>query len=355
MSADQGDEEDLGRCDVYWTMSSSAAPPPSVAPPAIGARRRAGAETAAVAADRVFAASLALGLLALLAAAVAVTRVFGTWRVGSAAHVTTVLGQRVAYPAANAGAIVVLGLAALGGLMAVAVGWRFAVELLADRRFRAALRERPLRRVRGAWVFDGDEPRAFCVGLLRPRVYVSSAVIELLDDRSLTAVLAHERHHARRCDPLRLACGRALAAGLLFVPTLRRLVQRQLVLAEVNADAAAMRLDGVDRGTLARVMLSFAGAGAGAGPEAPAIDADRVDHLLGHAPSCGLPLLLCVATAAGLAALIALALLASAVAVGSATLAPPLLSDQPCVVMLSALPLLGVGAAVALLRSRREA
>src|SRR2546430_1444798 len=53
---------------------------------------------------------------------------------------------------------------------------------------------------------------AFAVthGLLRPRILLSTGLVEALDTAELTAVLVHERHHLARRDPLRL-----LAAGLL--------------------------------------------------------------------------------------------------------------------------------------------
>ena len=49
-------------------------------------------------------------------------------------------------------------------------------------------------------------------GLVRPRVAVSTGLIEALDASELTAVLVHERHHLRRRDPLRLLIERLLAS-----------------------------------------------------------------------------------------------------------------------------------------------
>jgi Zn-dependent protease with chaperone function len=51
---------------------------------------------------------------------------------------------------------------------------------------------------------EGD-PVAYCLGLLRPRVVVSSGLLERLDCPSLKAVLEHEASHRRRRDPLRQA------------------------------------------------------------------------------------------------------------------------------------------------------
>lgn len=175
---------------------------------------------AAIAAGRVFAVGTLLGVLGLASAVFVITRLFESWRVTSlpASHVVWVFGQRLSYPVANTGAIVVTVLAGLGLLMAGAATWAVVRELVADRSFRRALGARSRLPLQQAWVISEDRPQAFCAGLLRPRVYVSTGALELLDDPAVAAVLAHERHHARRHDPLRLACGRVLAGGLFFVP-----------------------------------------------------------------------------------------------------------------------------------------
>ena len=64
----------------------------------------------------------------------------------------------------------------------------------------------------------------------------------------------------------------------------------------------------------------------------------RIDFLLGEQPSWRFPVLLFGSAAAVLVLLAAVAVLAGRVAAGSATLAPPFLSSQPCVVLLAALP-----------------
>jgi hypothetical protein len=157
----------------------------------------------------------------------------------------------------------------------------------------------------------------------------------MLDDSALAAVLAHEHHHADRHDPLRLACGRVLAAGLFFIPAIRRLVQRQHQLAEIGADEAAVLSAGGDRAALASAMLSFAEASV---VDAVGIDPDRVDYLLGERPPWGFPVALCLAAGAALLLVIALSLLAAHAAAGTATLAPPFLSSQPCVAVLAMIP-----------------
>jgi Zn-dependent protease with chaperone function len=305
---------------------------------------------AAVAAGRIGGATLALALLAVLSACVAVLRVIESWHVGSASATRTIsiVGQRLSYPAANAGAIVVLALAALGLAMSVAALSRFGRELVRDRRFRETLHKRARRELHGAWILEDERPQAFCAGLLRPRVYVSTGALKLLDEPSLAAVLAHERHHARNRDPLRLACGRAFAAGMLFVPPVRRLVQRQHALAEIGADDAA-RAEGIERAALASAMLSFSDA-SGAAPVG--IDPKRIDSLLGEPPQWRFPLLWCLITACVLVAMLALAVLVGRAASGSATLAPPFLSGQPCVVVLALVPAAALAATAVRVRGR---
>ncbi|MCW3027609.1 MAG: peptidase Ste24p [Solirubrobacterales bacterium] len=309
-------------------------------------------QPAAIAARRAFGAGFLLGVLGLASAGIVFARLFESWRVapGPASHVISVFGQRLSYPTANTGAIVITALAILGLLMAAAAAWRAARELLASRAFGRAIAARSPRPLDGAWVIEDDRAQAFCAGLLRPRVYLSTGALELLDSAALAAVIAHERQHARRHDPLRLACSRVLLAGLFFVPALRRLTQRQHALAELSADEAAVLSTGGDRSALASAMLSFSRAG---DADAVGVDPERIDHLLGERVHWGLPVALCLGTAAALSTLIALAVLAGHAAAGSATLAPPFLSGQPCVAVLAMIPAAGALAGWAYARTRR--
>src|SRR5581483_7297538 len=78
--------------------------------------------TATVAAARVSRAGALLGTGGLAASGVVVWRLTETWSVtpAAASHRISVLGQRLTYPAANLGAVVVVGLA-LAGLAVIAI------------------------------------------------------------------------------------------------------------------------------------------------------------------------------------------------------------------------------------------
>jgi bla regulator protein blaR1 len=292
---------------------------------------------AAVAAARISRFGLALGALGLGSSAFVVVRLFETWRVTPhATHQISILGQKLSYPVANLDALVVLLLAVLGLVVTAKTVSGALRELAAARRFGRRMAEaQPLDRG-DALVIPDERPRAFCAGLFRPRVYVSSGAVAMLDELALNAVLVHERHHASRRDPFRYAAGRVLAGSLFFLPGLRELVRRQQALAELSADESAMNAAPANRSALARAMLSFSDA-----PEpghSVGIDPARIDYLLGEPPSWRFPVLLCVASASVIALVVAVSLLAGQVAVGSATLAPPFLSSQPCVVVLAMIP-----------------
>jgi uncharacterized integral membrane protein len=293
---------------------------------------------AATAAARVSRASLVLGGLGLASAIFVVATLLESWRVTSraASHQISIFGQKLSYPAANVDAIVIVLLAVLGLVITARALTGAVRELQASRRFHRFLSGEQPQALHGALLIDDAQPRAFCAGLLRPRVYVSTGALALLDDAALGAVLTHERHHARRHDPLRLAAGRVLAQALFFLPALGDLVERQQALAELSADESAVNDLPANRSALARAMLTFSDTPADGG--STGVDPVRVDYLLGDPPSWRFPALLCLVATSVLVLLVTVAVLAGQVASGSATLALPFLSHQPCILVLAAIP-----------------
>ena len=102
-----------------------------------------------------------------------------------------------------------------------------------------------------------DEPLAFCLGLRRPRIYVSTGLVNLLDDDELAAVLLHEQHHGQQRDPLVVLLSRAVGAALRFVPVAAHLVDRISLTQEVAADRYVLHVQG-DGGPLASALLKLA-------------------------------------------------------------------------------------------------
>jgi beta-lactamase regulating signal transducer with metallopeptidase domain len=239
-------------------------------------------------------------------------------------------------PDLAAASLAVLGLGSVG-VAVLALTLRSALrQLRATHRFERGLAvigtlpDEP--RVR---LVDEAAPQAFCVGLLRPRVYLSRGAAELLTGEERLAVLAHEFHHARRRDPLRLLVTRSVGAGLFFLPALARLARRHAALTELAADEAAEEVDG-GRRSLAAAMLAF---DAHPDPAAVAIAPERVDRLLGEHLSMRLPVLLIGAAAAALAAIGAVAIRVTQ-ATEQASISLPAVLAQMCMLAMAALPLL---------------
>ena len=81
---------------------------------------------------------------------------------------------------------------------------------------------------------------AFCAGLLRPRVVMTSALLDALDPDERRAVVEHELSHARGGAPLKLMLGHVAVRTLFWVPLLRDLADRYVLLTELEADRDAI-------------------------------------------------------------------------------------------------------------------
>ncbi len=138
---------------------------------------------------------------------------------------------------------------------------RAALDLQALRTLSRRLESCPITPDGGAgyefMLVEDRQPFAFSHGLLRPKVYVSSGLRDLLTPLELDAVVGHERHHVRRHDPLRIFAARSLAATLFFLPGTLLLRDRYLLDLEFAADETAVRAAG--RTGLARALLKSIG------------------------------------------------------------------------------------------------
>jgi len=195
-------------------------------------------------------------------------------------------------------------------------------------------------------VFVQDRPLAFSAGLLRPRIHVSTGALAILGPAELAAVVAHERHHTRRRDPLRLFLVRALADALFVLPALPRLTERYAALVELGADDAALSASGGDPAPLASALLAFEEAG---------IDPARVDHLCGDPPAYRLPV-----AVVSWSVLVVGAIVVAAERAGAAgerlNLTIPLLTQHLCLVTANlVLLVLGTAALLATTSSRTTA
>ncbi|RNL86000.1 M56 family metallopeptidase [Halostreptopolyspora alba] len=83
------------------------------------------------------------------------------------------------------------------------------------------------------------EPFALTYGLRRPRVAVSTGLLEAMSRDELRAVLVHERSHVLSRDPLKILLMRVLLAREFHLPVLAYLRTRFTAARELAADEAA--------------------------------------------------------------------------------------------------------------------
>jgi Zn-dependent protease with chaperone function len=82
----------------------------------------------------------------------------------------------------------------------------------------------------------GDQPTAFVRGFLRPSIYLSTGLVAILTLEELEAVILHERWHALRRDPLRLAIVKVMTHPFRSLVNVQEMVFRHALAIEVEAD-----------------------------------------------------------------------------------------------------------------------
>lgn len=91
---------------------------------------------------------------------------------------------------------------------------------------------------------ESSIPFAFTYGFLHPKIVFSQALVSVLGENELLAVLLHEYHHIRSHDPVKTLLSRAIGAALFFLPLARYLALRYEQARELAADQAAVTASG---------------------------------------------------------------------------------------------------------------
>jgi hypothetical protein len=102
-------------------------------------------------------------------------------------------------------------------------------------------------------VVPAEAANAFCAGLIRPRVLVTRGLLERLDDEEQRAAVLHELEHAATRGPLKVALARIATRTLFWFPALGDLLDRYILLTELEADRAAVKV--TSRSALAGALL----------------------------------------------------------------------------------------------------
>ena len=140
-------------------------------------------------------------------------------------------------------------------------------------------------------------PAALCFGFLKPRIAITSGLVDRLDDEELTAVLLHERHHLRRRDPLRYLALHTLATALFMAPLAAAARDWAETRIELAADRAALQV--VPRGALAGALVSALDARSVLTAAIASLSATeaRIVQLTGHGGAPTVPVAATLATA----------------------------------------------------------
>jgi hypothetical protein len=85
-----------------------------------------------------------------------------------------------------------------------------------------------------------NAPIAFCFGFLKPRICLSTALVELLAPAQIKATLLHEEYHRQRLDPLRILLIETAGAMFFFLPAVREWGEIAKIKLELAADRYAI-------------------------------------------------------------------------------------------------------------------
>ncbi|WP_187274087.1 M56 family metallopeptidase [Paenibacillus sp. N3.4] len=83
-------------------------------------------------------------------------------------------------------------------------------------------------------------PIALTLGIIRPRIILSTALLELLEEDELQAVLEHERFHLKHRDPLAIFLLSMLAISMWYIPLYRWVLDKYKIIIEIMADQFAL-------------------------------------------------------------------------------------------------------------------
>lgn len=213
-------------------------------------------------------ALIALSIGSMMAMAMALVVVLGTI-VGPATLPTRVLPSLVGRCVDAAGQLflhpvqhwprIVAALLLVGS--AVRLVWAAVHTIRASRRERGLLASLPAHPVdeQGlVYEVESNRPLALTVGtLMRPRVYISTGLLDRVSPETIAAVLAHEGAHARGRHGSLQSLGRTVSLAFSFFPPMRLAADHLILGLELAADERAVEVVG-DPIVLAHALVDVA-------------------------------------------------------------------------------------------------
>ena len=159
----------------------------------------------------------------------------------------------------------------------------------------------------GVYSTPARRPDAFCFGIRNPRVVVTQGLLDQLAPDEQAAAIWHEAHHARVREPLKCFAARLTAQTFFWLPLVRDLLDRYLLVKELEADrlAAQRTSPRALAGALYGVISAPAPAGAVGLGDCAASRVDRIFDQASPLPRLTRPLHMIVTAVAAAALLFA--------------------------------------------------
>lgn len=103
---------------------------------------------------------------------------------------------------------------------------------------------------------NNAESIVFCFGFWRPKICISRALVDMLDEIELKAVLKHEAQHMNSYEPFKILIIKYFGSIFYFLPILKNSLKRYVTLSELAADEKASK-NSLERSGLAGAILKI--------------------------------------------------------------------------------------------------
>lgn len=90
-------------------------------------------------------------------------------------------------------------------------------------------------------LLDQTKPLAFCFGVLKPKIYISTGLVEMMNSEELVVILRHEKYHLDNRDSFVFLIATIIESLFPFFPIISDFIRVYRTDREIQADAMAIR------------------------------------------------------------------------------------------------------------------
>ncbi len=87
---------------------------------------------------------------------------------------------------------------------------------------------------------NSQKPFAFCFGIIKPKIYVSKKLVQILSKSEFRSVLLHEKYHLQKHDTLTLLIATVVESLTPHVPLFKDIIKNYKIERELMADKSAI-------------------------------------------------------------------------------------------------------------------